>query len=185
MRPYQSKNPWMVFLVILSVTTSFQPAWANEPIPTEETRTKNKVASSIQDVSLGPNKVLQGTVLGTNGNPCPHCELTIFQADGVSLNTTTDERGAFAVKLPRGGVYRISSQEGSAWYRAWLSQTAPPGAATNAILIQGKETFRGQWTPTQALVTHPHFVFGMAALLVAIPVLVHNNRADREQGSSS
>jgi len=184
MRPFRKKHPLLIALVSVVIAFPWHPLSAAEPVPTVD-RQVSAARPAINDVGLQPGGVLCGRVLDANGVPCPQCELLVSHEGEAIAKLETNDHGAFETTLSRGGIYQLTSSEGSAWFRVWQPNTAPPRAATQALVVQGSDTIRGQWSPTQALFAHPHFVLGVAALLVAVPVLIYNNRSDRDRVPAS
>ena len=184
MRPFRKMHPLLIAFVSVGIAFPWHPMSAAEPVPTVD-RQAPAARPAINDVALQSGGVLRGLVLDAHGVPCPQCELIVSHEGHATATIVTNDHGAFRTSVSRGGIYQLTSSKGSAWFRVWQPNTAPPRAAAQALVVQGSETFRGQWDPTQALFAHPHFVLGVAALLIAVPVLIHNNRSDRDRGPAS
>ena len=183
MRLFRRQRPILIALASLSIAYPWQTVSSAEVEKSNADRPATTARPTIHDVVMQSDGRLHGMVVDSGGKPCPQCEVIVSQDGRPASKMVTDDEGGFELALPRGGVYHLASSESSAWFRVWQPKTAPPRAADQALLVQGIDTYRGQWSPTQALFSHPHFVLGVAALLVAIPVLIHNNRSDRRPAS--
>ena len=131
------------------------------------------------DVRLRPGGVLWGQVVDANGKPRPATSVTLRQAGREVAGTTTDAGGYFLAEGLRGGTYEIVANHSRGIYRTWTPETAPPSARTAALLVDGGEGIRGQTGPIAYWLGNPWVLAGIAAIAVAVPVAIHNQRAGR------
>ena len=62
----------------------------------------------------------------------------------IVAKTVTDDQGAFALKVAKGGVYVLSDGEASAMVRAWTKAAAPPNTKSGILMVSEREIARGQ-----------------------------------------
>ena len=136
-------------------------------------------ATATTDVRLQPGGVLWGQVVDVNGKPQPAASVTVRQAGRDVAAATTDTSGYFLAKGLRGGTYEIAADHSWGIYRVWTPETAPPSARTGALLVARGEGVRGQTSPIAYWLGNPCVLAGIAAIAVAVPVAIHNQRADR------
>ena len=70
-------------------------------------------------------------------------QVTLSQGDDVVAQATTNSQGMFRVAGITGGVYRVSGGKGTADFRAWSTNAAPPNAYPQAVIVTGN-TVRAQ-----------------------------------------
>jgi hypothetical protein len=134
---------------------------------------------TIADVALLDGEVLLGQVVDTSGVPKASVLVAISMGDQPLAVGKTDERGFFAFRGLRGGVYQLAAAQGCGAYRAWSRGTAPPTARPSVLLVSGQDLVRGN--PLADAVGWGGFFFSSNPLLtgslvataVAIPVLIH------------
>lgn len=184
MRPFYKRYPLLVLLVSCQIALPWQLASAAKPVLERDVPVPT-TQPALNDIALQRGNVLRGVIVNEDGTRCPQGNLTISYKGKRVTTFTSDNHGVFEITLPHGGIYHLVSSQGSTWLRVWQPKTAPPHAANRALLVQATNIHRGQWSPANALFSHPHIVLGVAALLVAVPVLMHNNRTDRDRSPSS
>jgi hypothetical protein len=100
--------------------------------------------SVIDDVSLGPDGTLRGTIVGANGYQSPNTPIQFHREGQLVARTVTDTHGHFVARNLTGGVYAVQTPGNVDHYRVWTNQAAPP-SALNALNIRGGEIVRGQY----------------------------------------
>lgn len=100
---------------------------------------------AIRDIALQAGGAMRGQVVDAQGNPCSQIAVRIGKNSDPAPSTVvqTDTEGRFAVSGLSGGLYRVETPAGVAMYRLWAPNTAPPAAATSALVVQGDPTMRG------------------------------------------
>ena len=96
----------------------------------------------IVDVSLTPDNLLRGQLVNREGAPKAKALMTLASEGEVVTRGTTDEKGFFALKAEKGGMYVLSDGETSALVRAWTSQAAPPSANTGVLMVSDRDVTR-------------------------------------------
>jgi hypothetical protein len=182
MRCQRLRNPIVVFALTVSLVVPGPTLMAGEPASADLCAAAHK---PVGDVELQRGGLLRGLVVDSHGIPRRGYEVALLHDGRPVTQLETDQHGFFQVLVAHGGIYHVCSKDGSASFRVWQPNTAPPHAAKQALVVQGTHTLRGQWSPAQALFAHPHFVLGIAALMVAVPILIHNNQSDRDQRPAS
>ena len=91
----------------------------------------------------------------------------------------TDANGHFSVIGLRGGLYLIRAGYGTAVYRLWAPNTAPPVAREVAMVVSDRQIVRGQLvsSPFWSFVANPWVIAGAIAAAIAITVVVAANKA--------
>jgi len=149
----------------------------------------------VIDVALQSGGLLLGQVVNPQGIGLAKVPVSIRDRGREVATTQTDNRGRFAVRGLRTGVYQLVTTEGHGTYRLWQPGTAPPTSQQGVLLVAGQKTVRGQCpdcgepscgepecaTPGRrglALwLANPWVVAGIVGTAVAVPVSIHN--ADR------
>jgi hypothetical protein len=136
------------------------------------------------DVKLTQKDVLVGQVLDVQGKVVAGKPVVVQYQNHLVAAPTTDKNGYFALKGVQPGVYRIASMKGVGDYRVWTEQTAPPNAASGALLVEGKEVIRGQINgmALRNVLANPIVIAGIVATAVAVPVAIHSSQ-DRTPSS--
>lgn len=98
---------------------------------------------AVQDIALTAAGEFTGLVVSAQGLPVEAAEVTLSQGEEIVAKTTTDAQGMFRVAGVSGGVYRVSAGNGSADFRAWATNAAPPNAYPQAVVVTGS-TVRAQ-----------------------------------------
>ncbi|MBN1910466.1 MAG: carboxypeptidase regulatory-like domain-containing protein [Pirellulales bacterium] len=153
----------VLFVSILSLLAGQVPADDN-PVPV------------AVDVALQDNGVLGGRVINIEGNALTEAAIQLRQHNRVIAQGQTDDLGRFEFPGLRGGVYQVVVANSYATYRAWAPGTAPRGTGSEALLIVGAHTVRGQ-EPTRAqrlrrLLCNPLVIGAGVATAIAVPVAV-------------
>ena len=132
-----------------------------------------------KDVKLTQTGVLVGQVIDAQGQAIAKKPVVVQYKNNLVAAPTTDENGYFALKGVQPGVYRIASMKGVGDYRVWTQETAPPKAASGALLVEGNEVIRGQINgmALRNLLANPLVIAGIVATAVAVPVAIHNSKS--------
>jgi hypothetical protein len=102
-------------------------------------------APQVQDVSLGEGGVLAGQVVDGQGLPMPATVVTLRTAKGDVASSYTDREGRFQVRGLGGGLYELTVADRSSAFRLWTSETSPPAAVKQVMLVGGGPITRGQY----------------------------------------
>ena len=134
-----------------------------------------------KDVKLTQAGVLVGQVIDAQGQVIAGKPVVVQYKNNLVAAPTTDKNGYFALKNVQPGVYRIASMKGVSDYRVWTQETAPPKAASGALLVEGNEVIRGQMggMALRNLLANPLVIAGIVATAVAVPVAIHNSQNNR------
>ncbi len=97
---------------------------------------------AVVDVSLTQDNLLRGQLVNREGIPKTKSKLTLASAGKVVARGLTDEKGLFALKVEKGGIYSLSDGETSALVRAWTSQAAPPSANSGILMVSDRDVTR-------------------------------------------
>lgn len=87
------------------------------------------------DLVLSEDGVLRGQVADANGNPKAEADVTLSADNTVIGQAVTNEQGAFAFNVGRGGVFVLSEGGRSVYVRVWTANAAPPGANSAILLV--------------------------------------------------
>ena len=151
---------------------------------TDRSASANSSASKIQDVAIQSGGLMRGHVSDKVGKPVAGRELILVRRGRRVASTRTDAEGRFVFAVEQGGLLQVASAGGVASIRAWQLNTAPPNSSEAASLIEGDPTVRGQsGGPIAALFCNPYLLAATVALLVAVPIILHNRRDDRGAAS--
>lgn len=134
------------------------------------------------DVALGEDGSLTGVVVDGSGQPKPALPVQIQQFETNIASATSDDTGEFRCHLKSGGIYLLAAGDQLVLLRCWSHGTAPPHARTR-LVVQASDVVRGQIHPAACGLANPWVITGVALAAIAIPVAIHNNRADRDDGS--
>jgi len=180
--PLRRQQPLLVTSLCCAMALPGSYAWGADSA-TEGSVPAHDTSVAIIDIALQEGSELHGRVVDREGLPVTKSEVKVLRAGKTVAAVRTDGIGAFKAELARGGVYHVETEDGVAVLRVWQPNTAPPHAVSQVLMINGNKVHRGQRTPTQALFCHPYIVIAVAAMLVAVPVILHNNRDDRRPAS--
>jgi hypothetical protein len=134
----------------------------------------------VVDVALRNGGVLIGQVVDKANLPQPRVPVAISDISQQLAVGQTDERGFFAFRGLRGGVYQVAAAEGCAAYRVWAPGTAPPTARPAALVVAGQDLVRGNicsdaigWAGF-CFCSKPLVMGALVATAVAVPVIIHS-----------
>jgi hypothetical protein len=141
------------------------PNWARAEAISSQPR-QIQVAPAILDVSLSQDGRLVGQVLTSEGAPV-RAEAVSVRRDGQEIaRVATDDMGRYEVRGLRGGVYQVATTQGTASYRVWSGNAAPPAAQPAALMVVG-DSVRGQGG---GLLGNPWVLGAIAALAIGIGI---------------
>jgi hypothetical protein len=148
-------------------------------------RPRDGAAEIVSDVSIRPDGVLRGRVVGARlaGEPAALRVKLLRDGQTVAL-TATGPRGEFALRNLSGGLYQVVVGGSGApkWplYRVWTSSAAPPQARREMNVPIGDLALRGQRPSPFPIMSLPQAatVAGIAAGAIAAPVIYHNALMD-------
>jgi hypothetical protein len=137
---------------------------------------------TIRDVALHQDGLLLGQVLSKDGTPVAGVPVTISRENRVLGTATTNEKGIFAFRGLKGGVYQLTSANGVVAYRVWQSQTAPPGASPAAIVVAGEDAVRGQLGCgcVGMFLSRPLVIAGVIGAAIAVPLAIALSEDEEE-----
>jgi hypothetical protein len=137
---------------------------------------------TIRDVALHQDGLLLGQVLSKDGTPVAGVPVTISRENRVLGTATTNEKGIFAFRGLKGGVYQLTSANGVVAYRVWQSQTAPPGASPAAIVVAGEDAVRGQLGCGYLgmFLSRPLVIAGVIGAAIAVPLAIALSEDEEE-----
>jgi hypothetical protein len=145
-----------------------QSAWAANP---------TDALPAFTDIALETGGVLTGTVVDAQGNSQAGSAVAILHDGQQVAATITNEQGEFRVARLRGGLHQVVAGEGSALYRFWSPETAPPAAAERAMIVADGTIQRNQYqSPIKRVIGNPWIVAGVVAAALAVPIAVNNNK---------
>ena len=144
-----------------------------------------RLPSFGSDVSLQENSILRGHVLNVSGNPYAEHDVQILQNGRCVIESRADKKGMFAANLEQGDRYHTAVEQGAAVFRVWRPSTASRKTSVSVFVIDSGGRHRGQRSPSQELFVRPHTVAGVAASLIAAPILLHNSVSERDSSVAS
>ena len=93
---------------------------------------------------------MHGQVVDSQGRAMGDAAVALQFEGRLMATTKTNSTGGFVFRGLRGGTFQISAASGSAVFRLWAHNTAPPLAATGAVIAADREAAAGQnptWGP--------------------------------------
>jgi hypothetical protein len=133
----------------------------------------------VSDVALGPDGLLRGQVVNSQGLGVAGVTVALWQQGSEVASGITGERGQFALAVSRGGIYQVVAAEGQAICRVWSPQAAPPSAASGVLIVAGTLVVRGQSSPVYNWIAErPYLFYGGVAAAIAVPLVVLNDDDD-------
>jgi hypothetical protein len=137
-------------------------------------------SQSVQDVRLSADRSLAGIVVDVDGQPREGVRVLVASDGKAPQRVVTDSKGRFVVKEMRGGLVRITTDQGATLCRAWAAGTAPPSALSLATLVEMPDVVRGQfYGPSSQLLANPWVLAGILTAAITVTALA----ADRDSGS--
>jgi hypothetical protein len=155
------------------------------PSPLVCAATSNRqTASAPIDVALRPGGGLLGQVVTSQGTPQGRVAIVLSQHGKKVATTTTERSGYFFLQGLQEGDYELAADTIRGRYRLWAPGKAPAAAQPGALLVAGQGPVRGQG-PVGCWLSNPWILAGLVATAVAVPVAIHNARADRNSEPAS
>lgn len=105
---------------------------------------KTTQAPVVSSVALNGAGVFNGQLITAEGKAIDGAKVVVRSNGKAVATAVTDAKGSFKVANLKAGVYEISAGQAKAVYQVWPSQTAPPSANKQALMISGKQVVRGQ-----------------------------------------
>ncbi|MHC4874964.1 MAG: hypothetical protein ACYTGL_00610 [Planctomycetota bacterium] len=138
-----TQRDWKSVLVLLTGFAALLPGSADAGQAPARTKSR-EAARQIKDVSLDTRGVLSGYLVDRQGKPETSTAVTIRQGRRQIARAKTNAKGHFEVQGLKGGVYQMSSKQGSQIIRVWKHGTAPKKASRLALLVNDQTVVRGQ-----------------------------------------
>ena len=149
---------------------------AEHPLPAD------RPLAQVLDVALDAEQMLHGQVVNPSAVAVQQGQALLLR-DGVTIGLVqADLEGRFAIRLTQGGLYQMATDHEVVSFRAWTAGAAPPRAQRAIVLTAGDVT-RGQQGQIPFVRHSPWVIVGVVAAAVAIPIVLHNHRNDRGDGS--
>ncbi len=130
---------------------------------------------TISDVELGPQGVLRGVVISSQGVPVTRTTIVVYDAKQEVARTKTDTKGCFSVGRLPSGTLRVTAGRYSTPIRAWAARTGPPKCKQIALVVVGSDIVRGQRHWKDAFCNHDLLVGGVIAAMIALPIIVYSS----------
>ena len=143
-------------------------------IPQTDQSDNGAVTDKIVDVSLGYDGALRGQLLDGNGQAVAGTTIALVQLNRVTAITRTDKAGRYAFENVRSGSYLLQSPSASRMCRVWTTNTAPPNAIPQALLVEGQSVVRGN---VMAFLGNPWVLGLLAAAAIAIPLSIRRKKS--------
>ncbi|TWT48800.1 hypothetical protein [Botrimarina hoheduenensis] len=93
------------------------------------------VTMPLVDVTLSPEGRLLGQAVTADGFPLAGAQIRLLSEDGRSIETESDEMGAFTLR-GEVGFAELHGPGCSLAVNLWTAKTAPPAATTVVLLIE-------------------------------------------------
>ncbi|HEY6563963.1 MAG TPA: carboxypeptidase-like regulatory domain-containing protein [Pirellulaceae bacterium] len=144
--------------------------------------TTSVAALPAVDVRMDDAGRVRGIVFDGAAAPRGGVALALKHGNKTVATTTTDPDGLFVFSLVQGGVFDV--ELGTARYaiRCWRPGTAPPNAV-DRLWLADETTVRGQVQPSCWGIANPWVIAGITAAAIAIPLVLANERDDRDISS--
>ncbi len=137
---------------------------------------QKQAAFKAADISLGKDGLLVGRVITSTGTAEAGSDVVLRYNGRTVAQARTDAQGRYAIKGVRGGVHEVLTPKGRQVVRLWQTQTAPPIARPEAILVNGKQIVRGQIPGGPDLIS-----LGLLGLSATTTYYVINNEKDIDE----
>ena len=141
----------------------------------------------VIDVALSNGGRLDGQVVNAQGTALKNVTVSVRRQGQEVAKTRTDDRGYFAVRGLRSGMYQVVAAKGYGMYRLWAPGLAPPSSQKGVLVVAGGNRVRGQGPlcgdpcgqgqfcmDPCCWACSPWFIGGLVAASIAVPIVVHN-----------
>ena len=133
----------------------------------------------VIDVGLLDGGLLVGQVVDAQGAVLKNVSVSVRRQGQEVAKAQTDDRGYFAVRGLRTGMYQIVAAKGHGIYRLWAPGKAPPSAHKGVLVVAGRDMVRGQGPLAATLggigLSSPLVIGAVVAASVAVPVAIRNS----------
>lgn len=177
MKPFRTLQIVVAFIAAFPLLNPvwMHPVLANDLLPVGSPVPRELVhpeESRPVDVVLEAGNLLTGRVVTSLEVPLANSELVITQGRQEIARVLTSQRGGFQVRLPKGGVYMLSTARSVSVIRTWTAVAAPPTALNSVTLVErlvirGQEQDCGCANPAECK-CEPKRTRGKAVMLTAI-----------------
>lgn len=130
-------------------------------------------APVIRDIALTSDGAFQGQFIGQDGQPVSAAAVVIRANGDAVANSVTDVEGRFEVAGLQPGVYEVSVGSTTETIRVWSNESAPPTAATAALMSQ--DVVRAQFGTDYGAMG---VVFGLIGIGLATAALIEAHNHD-------
>lgn len=170
-----SKFAALVATIPLIIPDAMQTASAKEPAPRHLMSKTQAAEPKPTDIVLHPGNIIAGEVFAADGKPLAATEVIVQIGRHEVARVSTNQFGEFAVEVPRGGVYLLTSNGGTILVRAWTATAAPPSSLDKITIAPQTTVIRAQsegggFDPLLGLL-----LAGGIAAAIAIPVALNNS----------
>ncbi|NIP85640.1 MAG: hypothetical protein GTO03_08785 [Planctomycetales bacterium] len=174
------KNAWQTAAGFLAVMGMLLPPWPIVAAEPQRLPDPAWQALEVVDVVVGHNGTLTGRVADRRGRAMAGTRVTIVQGTTAVAQTRTDRAGNFHVVGLSTGVHQLVTLEGMQVCRLWPAETAPPSALSSVQMVADDHVVAGQYAPLKCRLADPWVMTALAAIAIAVPVVIHNHRQDRD-----
>jgi len=135
------------------------------------------------DLTLNRDGMLIGRIVDPRGQAIANTDVTLLDNNEIVSLVKSDLEGNFRVANIKPGTYRLASHNVTQICRIWAPGTAPPAAKQSALLVTNKPVTAGQVAPLKYWLANPTVMLGIAAIVIAVPIVAFNVSKDRDAGS--
>jgi hypothetical protein len=130
---------------------------------------------TIVDVSLSQDNLLRGQLVNRDGASKSKATVILVSTRGPVAQTTTNDKGTFAFRVAKGGVYVLSDGETSTLVRAWTKQAAPPSAQPGILMVSDQGVARAAIGRDPLASTYVLGTAAAAGVIAGFVIWVSNN----------
>jgi hypothetical protein len=112
--------------------------------PKSDAAKPRQAAPAVTDIALSAGNTFTGQVVDAQGHGVDGAAVSVRQGGKDIAKTTTSKEGYFSVTGLKGGTYEVEAGQGRGMYRFWATNTAPPSAQNQALLVSDAKVVRGQ-----------------------------------------
>ena len=195
MKPFRSLQ---IVVAVIATFPMLSPAWTHSAFaddlpaataPRDSVRQNPLPELRPVDVILEAGNLLTGKVITSLNVPIADTELIVTQGRQEVARVFTNEIGEFQVRLPKGGIYLLSTNRTDSIVRTWTATAAPPTAITSVTLVE-RLVVRGQEADCPPKRRHGKglMLLGITAALaaaIAIPIVLLDRHEDLEKNKTT